>query len=309
MSELNISHPMPLADMLERRFGVITGAARQMALEILGPAVAANDPVAIQSALNEIEARLSELATRDVQAMAQDVADRVSRRNRRLFTAGLAAAIGMRVLGDDDPATVPTAALPGVSGGLPVPGLAVPRRLRGVLVAKLSAQPQLLAHQFASRNAALIRSLTAEVVPALRDEVARAVQFGIPPDEAAARLMDKWRKSGAPIARGNFKPRVRNIVRDQVAKLNSDLTRARAQAAGLSRFTWTSRRDGNVRPLHRRIDGEVFEFAVGHPTEGLPGQPINCRCTAVPVVDAEEVMRAPGFIHLAESAEAFAIPA
>lgn len=288
-----------MAAMLERRFGVITAEIQRLALELLVPAIAANDPVAIQAALNEIEARINGINARDVEAAARDVASRVSKRNRRLFLAGLAAAVGMSIVGDDeDGGSIPTLpALPGVPS----------RRRKGVLVAKLAAQPQLLSHQFATKNAQLIKSLSSEVVPALRDEIVRAVQFGIDPEEAAQRLRDKWSRSGVPIRRGNLEPRVRLIVRDQVAKLNADLLRARSEAAGLTHFTWVSMRDSRVRPLHREIDGQDFSFAAGHPTEGRPGEPVNCRCIAVPVVNEEQVMMAPGFVNLSEASAVFEV--
>jgi SPP1 gp7 family putative phage head morphogenesis protein len=40
-----------------------------------------------------------------------------------------------------------------------------------------------------------------------------------------------------------------------------------------------------VRPEHEVLDGVVFEWS-DPPSEGIPGEPINCRCTAEPDVQS-----------------------
>lgn len=241
---IHIPPPMRAAEMLERRFGVLIGRARDLALEILVPAIASGDQSRIADALTRIDNELAELShIAELERMARDTADRASKRHGKLFMAGLAAAVGMAIKGSDD-GSVAAPQIAGPLGGFgappplpPGPGLASggPKRIKGILVAKLSAEPSLLAHQFATENARRIKSLSDEVVPALRDEVVRAVTFGYDHEEAAARLQAKWARSGVPVAKGNLKPRVGLIVRDQVAKLNSKLTSARSRAAEIGR--------------------------------------------------------------------------
>lgn len=81
--------------------------------------------------------------------------------------------------------------------------------------------------------------------------------------------------------------RARLIARDQVAKLNSDLTRRRHQDAGLDDYIWRTSQDERVRSRHKKLEGNKYRY--GEPTgaeEGLPpGQPIQCRCVAQPYVD------------------------
>jgi len=77
------------------------------------------------------------------------------------------------------------------------------------------------------------------------------------------------------------------IARDQTAKLNSTLSEQRALAAGAERYEWSTSGDERVRRLHRELDGQTYRY--GEPTgaEGgdAPGQPVQCRCVALPVFD------------------------
>lgn len=72
------------------------------------------------------------------------------------------------------------------------------------------------------------------------------------------------------------------ILKDQVEKLDSRIGAGVMLAEGFDRFTWWSMADGKVRPLHVAAHGQVFWTDVGHPTEGRPGEPPNCRCRMVP---------------------------
>ena len=77
------------------------------------------------------------------------------------------------------------------------------------------------------------------------------------------------------------------IARDQTAKLNSTLSHERALAAGAERYEWSTSGDERVRQLHRDLDGNTYRY--GEPTGaeggGEPGQPVLCRCVALPVFD------------------------
>ena len=281
--------PMVLADTLERRFGVLPPTAKAMALEMLTPAIAAGDPVAIAEAMRQIEKRLLDVLTdAEIASTALGVAKRVSTGHAKHFYPALSKAVGMPIVGGDT-----------VSPAMPAF-----RRRGPILVRKPLVSPGLLTEEFATKNAKLIKTLRSELVPALRDEVVRAQQFGMSAEQAADRLAKKWAKKGVPIANGNAEPRLRMIVRDQIAKLNTDLTKARQEASGIKRFRWISQRDDRVRPLHEEIDGEIYDWSAGHPTEGLPGQPPNCRCVPEAVVVPDEVMAGSGFIVIFSEQEA-----
>lgn len=289
--------------------------------------MAANDQVGISNALQQIESALAEEFTEEsLRPAAAQAGERVNVNHRRLFFPALAAAVGVRIVGSDAPGasgsdvgTTLGGALnvaPSGGGGL-VPPIVKPRvRGRGTIMASLNAQPEIFAEEFAATNAKLIASLSPDIVPALRDEIVREVLNGEGNAErAAARLLAKWEKQGVPILvrnsaatqkgipgfTSNVQSRVNFIVRDQVSKLNSQITQARQVAAGIEQFKWVTVGDDRVRPLHRQINGRVYSWDVGHPTEGFPGQPPNCRCHAEAVVDRDTVLRSPGWIELART--------
>lgn len=81
---------------------------------------------------------------------------------------------------------------------------------------------------------------------------------------------------------------VKRLARRIVTKTRSTATRVYSVAVGATRFEWRSRRDERVRALHRELDGKSFDMNEGHPTEGLPGEPYNCRCTAIPIVEQRQ---------------------
>lgn len=74
------------------------------------------------------------------------------------------------------------------------------------------------------------------------------------------------------------------IARDQVGTLNGQLDAQRQQGLGVTRFTWVSVGDDDVREEHDDRDGEIYDY--DDPPDGeLPGEPINCRCSAEPVLE------------------------
>ena len=79
------------------------------------------------------------------------------------------------------------------------------------------------------------------------------------------------------------------IARDQMAKLNADLTSAQQQDAGVEEYVWSSSRDQRVRDRHAELDGKRFKWSdppvVDERTgrRAHPGQDYQCRCCALPV--------------------------
>lgn len=131
-------------------------------------------------------------------------------------------------------------------------------------------------HEHVAGNVALIKSVRGQLLDQVRDVVEegwRAGQLTPQITDAIAERCD--------VARS----RAELIARDQVGKLNADLDRDRTvDALGLeASFAWRTSKDGRVRPLHRALEGKVYAYATGHPTEGLPGRPVQCRCYAEPV--------------------------
>lgn len=80
------------------------------------------------------------------------------------------------------------------------------------------------------------------------------------------------------------------LARDQVLKLNAQVTADRHRAAGITEYIWRSSRDERVRKRHKALDGTRHAYddpPVVDLTSGRrahPGEDFRCRCTAEPVI-------------------------
>lgn len=84
------------------------------------------------------------------------------------------------------------------------------------------------------------------------------------------------------------KKRAKLIARDQVSKFNAQLTRQRHLANGITQSIWRTVGDERVRPEHEAREGQKFNNETGIEGE-FPGEPINCRCHAEPVLSFGEL--------------------
>jgi len=140
----------------------------------------------------------------------------------------------------------------------------------------------LLVKLYIEQNATLIKSLSDDLVNKVEAAVYRAKVDRTTYVELTKILQKQY---------GIAKNRADLIAFDQLASINSDFSRSRAESVGLKKFRWRTRMDGDrVRPLHRQLNGQIFEW--GKPTlaeNGLPpGKPVRCRCNAVPLLPANE---------------------
>lgn len=83
----------------------------------------------------------------------------------------------------------------------------------------------------------------------------------------------------------------RLVARDQTSKYYAAVNHARQREMGVTRFTWNTAGDERVRPEHAELDGREFDY--DDPPEGdngpvLPGEDIQCRCYASPVLDFDD---------------------
>lgn len=82
--------------------------------------------------------------------------------------------------------------------------------------------------------------------------------------------------------------RAKLIAVDQTNKLNGAITMRRQLALGIKQYEWRTVGDNRVRPAHRELNGQIFDWVGGNqPPDGLhPGQPIRCRCQAKAIIPA-----------------------
>jgi SPP1 gp7 family putative phage head morphogenesis protein len=78
------------------------------------------------------------------------------------------------------------------------------------------------------------------------------------------------------------KKRAKLIARDQIGKHNGLLNELRQKNAGVDEYIWSTSKDERVRSTHRVREGQTFKWS-DPPSDGHPGQSIQCRCSALPV--------------------------
>jgi len=128
---------------------------------------------------------------------------------------------------------------------------------------------------WARSNARLIRSIAEAHLDRVADVVAEGVRVGSRADVVAGRL-----REGVQISARKAKA----IARDQIATLQGQVVAARQTKLGITRYRWRTVGDSRVRTAHRAREGQIFAWD-RPPADGHPGQPINCRCYAEPVLD------------------------
>lgn len=84
---------------------------------------------------------------------------------------------------------------------------------------------------------------------------------------------------------GVTKSRARLIARDQVSKLNGQLTELRQTNIGIKSYIWNTSGDERVRARHKANDGKTFSWNKPPPFTGHPGWDYQCRCWAEPIFD------------------------
>ncbi len=128
-------------------------------------------------------------------------------------------------------------------------------------------------------NVALITSLDAQYFEQVRDIISESVDKG-----RSTATISKLLQQRAKVA----KSRADLIATDQVGTLNAKVTQNRQTALGIEEYIWSNSGDSKVRTKHKDTPtglGEtVRRWDTPHPTEGHPGEPPRCRCSAIAVI-------------------------
>lgn len=124
-------------------------------------------------------------------------------------------------------------------------------------------------------QARLIASITDELADQVAAQINDAIRRGERAPDIAGILEDRL---------GVASSRAELIARDQATKAQGVINKTRQQAMGVRRYEWRTAQDERVRPSHAALNGEVFSWDAP-PSVGHPGEPINCRCVALPILD------------------------
>lgn len=81
--------------------------------------------------------------------------------------------------------------------------------------------------------------------------------------------------------------RAKLIARTEVARVSSGLTQVRCEHVGVTHYVWRSSLDGDVRPSHKAMNGQVIAWDTAPEVEPgkfyHAGQFPNCRCYPSPI--------------------------
>lgn len=151
------------------------------------------------------------------------------------------------------------------------------RQIKAAFGADVFLGDRRLAHEveaFVMANVDLIKDIPARVAAEVEQATTRAIQDGRRHEDLARDLEKRF---------GYAKDRAMLIARDQVGKLYGQINASRQMELGAEAFVWRTVNDERVRDEHAELEGQSFKYAEGgHPTEGLPGEAILCRCYAEP---------------------------
>jgi len=86
--------------------------------------------------------------------------------------------------------------------------------------------------------------------------------------------------------------RAKLIARDQVSKLNGQLTMERQVDIGVDSYIWRTVGDERVRDTHADNEDQTFTWDNPPAETGHPGEDYQCRCWAEPILPEEVAMNA-----------------
>ena len=132
--------------------------------------------------------------------------------------------------------------------------------------------------QWITRNIGLIRSVPQTTLTEMRSIVEEGWRTGLTNREISRNIQAAY---------GISKRKAQFWARDQLAKLNANLTQQQQQDAGVQEYIWSTSGDERVRERHVELDGTRQSWA-NPPKVALnrnchPGEDYRCRCVALPV--------------------------
>lgn len=130
---------------------------------------------------------------------------------------------------------------------------------------------------FVLENVNLIKDIGEQTANRMQTLVTDGVKKGTSTRNIAKQLKEQF---------GYSDSRAKLIAADQTGKFNATLTETRHKKAGVLKYEWSTTKDERVRKAHRARDGQIFSYDKP-PADGNPGEPVRCRCIALPLFDDE----------------------
>lgn len=128
-------------------------------------------------------------------------------------------------------------------------------------------------------NVNLIKSLPSQYLDKTRSLVLNGAAQGRRHEDLAGDIQKQLNVS---------ETRAKLIARDQMAKVNASITEAKQQALGITEYEWSTAGDERVRESHADNDGKTFRWDSPPAETGHPGDDVNCRCVAIPIINFDD---------------------
>lgn len=133
--------------------------------------------------------------------------------------------------------------------------------------------------KWTEENVVLIKTITKDTLSQMENIVQEGFKTGKTTTSIVKEIQSTY---------GVEKRYARLIARDQMAKLNADLTKTQQQDAGVEEYIWSTSGDGRVRDRHRSLNNKTFRWddpPVVDTKTGRrchPGEDYQCRCVSLP---------------------------
>lgn len=150
------------------------------------------------------------------------------------------------------------------------------KRVTGISTA-IKGQEQTI-EDYVQLNAKFIGGALHDSADEIAELVSTSVAQGLRHEALAELLVERFAVAASRLAL---------IARDQTLKTYGVLQRAAQTSAGLDQYEWSTSRDERVRPDHVVLEGQIFSWD-SPPAVGHPGEDIQCRCVAVPLLPQPE---------------------
>lgn len=136
---------------------------------------------------------------------------------------------------------------------------------------------------FTRQNTQLIKSIGDDAAMNIERLVQDAVSRGTS-TRALSKDIFKELSTGIKAEEKKIKQRAALIARDQVGKLNGQISKTRMKSAGIKSYKWQTMQDKRVREKHVALNGSIRTWE----QSPIPGEEIRCRCTPLPVLTDED---------------------
>ena len=140
--------------------------------------------------------------------------------------------------------------------------------------------------EWTETNAGLIKSIPKEFLDEFKDTVYQEYISGSSITDLSKQIRERY---------GVSKSKSRMLARDQVGKLNAQITQHQQQNVGSNKYKWKTTGDGRVRSRHKELNNKICSWddppVVDKRTgrKAHPGDDYQCRCIAIPVFDLGQI--------------------